>query len=81
MAECHHAFPLGAFNVTGIQSVVDKYNSSGALPMRVCWLQHVQVWELLEQLEAVWSRPQLSWQLRPPLHNWLRRCPGHANLV
>ena len=35
MPECHHAFPLGAFNVTGIQSVVDKYNSSGADPLPV----------------------------------------------
>lgn len=29
MPECHHAFPLGSFNVSGIHSVIDKYNSSG----------------------------------------------------
>lgn len=37
MPECHHAFPLGSFNVSGIHSVIDKYNSSGALPPLLPW--------------------------------------------
>ena len=37
MPDCHHAFPLGAFNVSGIAAVVAKYHESGG------WLWVVQL--------------------------------------